>query len=113
MSGSAISPVLADAADVLSDQLRVHLGRLAAMVRPHSDAIERRFVVRLKQMRLNVKERTALAGSFIALQIYTPEETPRRRIEAFGASAQDCIAMLRRRGLDPLKFEFIPLKPPY
>ena len=62
---------------------------------------------------LSLEERTALAGSYIAMEIYTPEALPLRRIEAIGDSAQDCIAMLRRRGLDPLKFEFIPLKPPY
>ena len=62
---------------------------------------------------LSLEERTALAGSFIALQIYTSKELPLRRIEAIGDTVQDCMAMLRRRGLDPLKFEFTPLKPPY
>ncbi len=32
-----ISPELADAADVLSDQLRVHLQRLAVLLEPHAD----------------------------------------------------------------------------
>ncbi|MBI3665178.1 MAG: hypothetical protein HY236_02965 [Acidobacteria bacterium] len=62
---------------------------------------------------LSLEERHALAGSFVALQIYTPAELPLRRIEAIGDTVQDCITMLRRRGLDPSKFEFTPLKPPY
>ena len=62
---------------------------------------------------LTLPERRALAGSWIALEIYTPQTVPLRRIEAIGAGVDDCIAMLRRRGLDPAKFEFTVLKPPY
>ena len=62
---------------------------------------------------LSLKENSALFGQLVALQIYTPEELPLRRIEALGDTIQDCVAMLRKRGLDPLKFEFTPLKPPY
>ena len=62
---------------------------------------------------LNLEQRRALVGQWIALEIYSPETTPLRRIEALGSSAAECIAMLRRRGLDPLKFEFTPLRPPY
>jgi hypothetical protein len=49
----------------------------------------------------------------IALEIYTPETTPLRRIEAIGDSAADCISQLRARGLDPANFEFTRLTPPY
>jgi len=56
------SPVLADAADVLSDQLRTHLRRLAVLLNPHTHSIERRFEARLKQLRLGPRERTALAA---------------------------------------------------
>ena len=52
MQLTEISPELADAADVLSDQLRVHLQRLAAFLLPHADALDRRFLARLKQRRL-------------------------------------------------------------
>jgi hypothetical protein len=62
---------------------------------------------------LTLEEQTALARSWIALEIYTPKTTPLRRMEAIGASPAECIAMLRRRGLDPKKFEFSRLKPPY
>ena len=62
---------------------------------------------------LTLEERRALLGSWIAMEIYSPETLPLRRIEALGTSVQECIAMLRRRGLDPLKFEFTPINPPY
>jgi signal transduction histidine kinase len=57
-----ISPELADAADVLSDQLRVHLHRLAALLEPHVDKIDRRFLSRLRQLEFQPKQRTALAA---------------------------------------------------
>lgn len=62
---------------------------------------------------LSLPQRRALAGSWIALEIYSPQTTPLRRIEAIGASVEECAAVLRRRGLDPAKFEFTVLKPPY
>ena len=34
-------------------------------------------------------------------------------IEAVGSSVEECMAQLRRRNLDPVEFEFAPLKPPY
>jgi signal transduction histidine kinase len=57
-----ISPELADAADVLSDQLRVHLQRLARLLEPHSDKIDRRFQARLRALGFEPKQRTALAA---------------------------------------------------
>ena len=63
--------------------------------------------------RLTLPERTALAGKTIALEVYTPETFPFRRIEAIGDSIDACIRMLRERGLDPHRFEFSPLGPPY
>jgi hypothetical protein len=62
---------------------------------------------------LSLEERRALVGQWMALEIYTPQATPLRRIEAIAPSAQECIAMLRRRGLDPSKFELTRLAPPY
>jgi len=55
-----ISPELADAADVLSDQLRVHLQRLAVFLLPHADALERRFITKLKALDFEPKIRSAL-----------------------------------------------------
>ena len=63
--------------------------------------------------RLSLAERLALAGKFVALEIYSPETTPLRRIEAVGDSLADCLRNLRARGLDPQHFEFTRLAPPY
>ncbi len=62
-----ISPELADAADVLSDQLRVHLQRLAVLLLPHVDTLDRRFLASLKKRQpdprqFEAKIRTALAS---------------------------------------------------
>jgi hypothetical protein len=61
--------------------------------------------------RLTPEEQQALAGKFIALEIYSPETTPLRRIEAIGGSVEECIRQLATRGLDPKNFEFQRLKP--
>jgi signal transduction histidine kinase len=57
-----VSPELADAADVLSDQLRSHLGRLAKLLAPHTDRIERRFIERLRALGFDPRQRSALAA---------------------------------------------------
>lgn len=54
--------MLADAADVLSDQLRMHLRRLAVLLHPHAQAIESGFERELKRLRLGARERVALAA---------------------------------------------------
>lgn len=61
--------------------------------------------------RLTLEERARLTGKFIALEIYTPETLPLRRIEAVGDTLADCIRALKSRGLDPRNFEFTPLHP--
>jgi hypothetical protein len=63
--------------------------------------------------RLTPAERLALVGKYIALEIYSPEAIPLRRIEAIGDSIADCVRTLKSRGLDPLLFEFTRLAPPY
>ena len=63
--------------------------------------------------RLTLEERFALAGKFIALEVYTPETLPLRRIEAVGGSMEECVRMLQGRGLDPRQFEFTVLSRPY
>lgn len=62
MQVAQTSPELADAADVLSDQLREHLQRLAVLLAPHADAIDRRFLNRLRQLEFDPKQRSALAS---------------------------------------------------
>jgi len=63
--------------------------------------------------RLNLDERHALTGKYIALEVYTPDELPLRRIEAIGDSVAECVRQLTARGLDPVRFEFSRLAPPY
>ena len=63
--------------------------------------------------RLTLEERTALAGKWIALEVYTPATLPFRRIEAIGESLEACARMLQERGLDPAIFEFSRLAWPY
>jgi hypothetical protein len=81
---------------------------MATLERPPADS-----VLGKSPEELTIEERTAFTGSWIALEIYTPKTIPLRRMEAVGASPAECIAMLRRRGLDPKKFEFSRLKPSY
>ena len=61
--------------------------------------------------RLTLDEQNALAGKFIAMEIYSPATLPSRRIEALGDTVDDCIRQLTARGLDPKIFEFSRLKP--
>ena len=63
--------------------------------------------------RLTLPERLALAGKYIAIELYSPATTPLRRIEAIGDSVADCLRTLRSRGLDPRSFEFSRLAQPY
>jgi hypothetical protein len=63
--------------------------------------------------RLTLEEQLALAGKYIALEVYDPATTPLRRIEAIGNSIDECIQQLTSRGLDPLQFEFTRLSRPY
>ena len=60
MQLSEISPELADAADVLSDQLRSHLQRMSVFLLPHADKLERRFLSKLERLHLGSKARSAL-----------------------------------------------------
>ena len=62
---------------------------------------------------LSLEERFALAGCYMALEIYTPEAIPLRRIEAIAGSVEECIRELEARGLNPMRFEFIRVTPPY
>ena len=62
---------------------------------------------------LSILERRQAAGQFAALEIYTPQTLPVRRIEAIGGSAQECVRQLAGRGLDPSHFEFVLIRPAY
>ncbi len=62
MQTTELSPELADAADVLSDQLKAHLRRLSELLAPHADRLERKFLARLQTLKYERKQRTALAA---------------------------------------------------
>jgi hypothetical protein len=49
----------------------------------------------------------------VAFEIYTPDKTPERLIAAEGSSPAACIEQLRERGLDPGRYEFVPIKPAF
>ena len=78
-----------------------------------TSAIDPKKILGRAPERLTLEEAQALAGKFIALEIYTPETTPFRRIEAIGDTTDECIRQLTGRGLDPGNFEFTRLKPAY
>jgi len=63
--------------------------------------------------RLSLEQLRGLAGYMVALELYTPETVPVRRIEAIGETVEECMAGLAARGLDPRHFEYSMLKAPY
>jgi len=63
--------------------------------------------------RLTPETRLELAGKYVALEIYTPENLALRRIEAIGDSIEECVRMLKSRGLNPAEFEFTRMSPPW
>jgi len=80
---------------------------------PASAAKDPRVALGRNPDRLSLEERMALAGKYVAMEVYTPEALPLRRIEAIGDSITDCVRMLKERGLDPMQFEFPRLAWPY
>jgi hypothetical protein len=56
--------------------------------------------------RLTLEQQIALTGKWIALEIYTPEALPLRRIAAVGESAADCMRKIAEHGADPANFEY-------
>jgi signal transduction histidine kinase len=56
------APALADAANVLSDQLKTHLNRLAALLKPHLGRLDRAFEQRLRRLGWGPKQRITLAA---------------------------------------------------
>ena len=62
---------------------------------------------------LSLAERWRLSGKWVALEIYTPDTTPIRTIQALGSSAKECIEQLSSRGLQPASYELLPLPQPY
>ena len=83
MQNAQLSPELADAADVLSDQLRVHLQKMSKLLDPHADRIQRRFVDRLRQMGFEPKQRAALTSitTGAAARVLARNKAPLKFIE--------------------------------
>jgi signal transduction histidine kinase len=81
-----IAPELADAADVLSDQLRVHLQRLAVFLLPHAEMLDKRFLAKLKGRHLEPRE-------------YEPKIR-----QALAALTPGAAARILASGQPPLKF---------
>jgi hypothetical protein len=63
--------------------------------------------------RLTLGEQQELSGKFIALEIYTPQTLPLRRIEAVAEGPAACLEQLQKRGLDPSKFEIQLYQAPF
>ena len=59
---------------------------------------------------LSLTERRELAGKWIAVEIYSPQTLPLRRIAALSDSVAQCAMQLIERGLDPAQFEFSQIK---
>ena len=78
-----------------------------------TSAIDPKKILGRSPDRLTLDESRAWVGKFIAMEIYSPETLPSRRIEAIGDSVDACIQQLTARGLDPKHFEFTRLKPAY
>ena len=62
---------------------------------------------------LSLATRHAMVGRYVAMKIYSPRNLALQRIEAVGASVEECIDQLKQRGLDPMDHEFSRLNPPF
>jgi hypothetical protein len=57
-----------------------------------------------------LRERGRLAGRWAAFELYSPQTTPLRRIEALSSSVDECVRELQGRGLDPRNYEYVLLR---
>src|SRR5277367_4510123 len=94
-----LNPGLAYAADVLSDQLHVHLQRLASLLAPHAASLDRRFLALLQKRGFEPKIR-------IALNALTPGSAA--RILAAGEPALKFIEQVEYHGRRLAKFNLSP-----
>ncbi len=74
---------------------------------------EARELVGLAPDQINLATREAMVGTFVAMEVYSPQNLALQRIAAAGDSVQACIEQLRERGLDPMLYEFSRLNPPF
>jgi signal transduction histidine kinase len=94
-----LSPGLADAADVLSDQLHAHLQRLASLLAPHAARLDRLFLAHLQKRGFEPKIR-------IALNALTPGSAA--RILAAGGPALKFIEQVEYHGRRLAKLNLSP-----
>lgn len=80
---------------------------------PFGSPVKTQQIIGHSPERLTLDELKSVAGKVVAIEIYTPRTTPLRTIQTIGDSAEDCIAQLAGRGLDPRQFEFTMLKAPF
>ncbi|MCC7340608.1 MAG: hypothetical protein IT170_05935 [Bryobacterales bacterium] len=59
---------------------------------------------------LSLAERSDLAGTWVALELYHPANLALRRIAALGQSPEACQAVLREQGKDSGEFQFILMR---
>lgn len=57
-----------------------------------------------------LRERVRLAGRWAAFELYSPQTTPLRKIEALGDTVDECVRALGGRGLDARGYEYVLLK---
>ncbi len=62
---------------------------------------------------LSIDERRAAAGQWAAVEVYSPQTLPSRAIAAVAPSVAGCVRQLRERGLDPRRYEFVLITPPF
>ena len=83
-------PALADAADVLSDQLRAHLRRLSKLLKPHIQRLDRQFRSQLRRSAFDPRQIKALSditpGS--ATRFFATPKSPPRFFELVGYSGR-------------------------
>lgn len=60
---------------------------------------------------LRLSDRSKLTGSWIAIELYSPESLPLRVIAAVGHDARDCARALMQKGLDPARYYYEPVSP--
>src|SRR6266851_6537001 len=115
-------PILADAADVLSDQLRAHLVRLSNLIKPHSGYLDERFRQRLRGKKYDQKQLKALSaitpgaaarilGSDCApAEFFEQVEYSGRRLAKLNMPPAEIIGALRTYDLvlDPLLKKLLP-----
>src|SRR6266568_7416127 len=115
-------PILADAADVLSDQLRAHLVRLSTLIKPHSGYLDQRFRQRLRSRKYDQKQLKALSAITpgAAARILGSDRPPAdffeqveysgRRLAKLNVPPIEIIAALRSYDavLDPLLKKLLP-----